>query len=292
MAGSAVPRRMLGRELKKLRERSGVSAQNAARAIEVSPQTLWRMESGQDGPKLKELYIKILCGMYGASEELTDELIALVGEIKKPGWWHSFADALPADSELLIGLEEAAHQLTTFQTTVIPGLLQTEDYRRAILRIELPDRSVGERERLVELHTRRAARLRDAARPVGFRVLISESALYHEVGGPTVMAEQLEHLVSAGFASNISIRIVSQRLGNHLGLITGSFVLMDFPVRPASRLTEPPVVYVQGFTGALYLDRETEIEEYRRAVSQIQKIALDEGESRGLLRRAARECGA
>jgi len=289
MTGSAVPRRMLGRELKKLRERSGVSASAAARAIEVSTQTLWRMESGQEGPKMKELYVKILCGMYGAGEDMTEALAALVAEIKKPGWWHSFADAVPEDSDLFMGLEEAALRMTTFQLTLIPGLLQTPDYRRAILWIEFPNRSARELESLIELHGRRVMRLQDDAHPVELRVLLSESALHHQVGGPIVMAEQAGHLADIGSAPNMSIRIVPQKVGSHVGLISGPFLLMDFPVHPTSRLTEPPVVYVQGFTGALYLDQEAEIKQYRQAVAQIQQVALNEEESTTLLRQVARE---
>lgn len=290
MTGSAVPRRMLGRELKKLRERSGVTVPVAARAIEVSPQTLWRMESGQDGPKLKELYVKILCGMYGASEKHTVALANLVAETKKPGWWHSFADAVAADSDLLIGLEEAANQLTTYQLCLVPGLLQTTEYRRAIAWIEFPGRSAPELEPLLELHSRRVARL--GGRSPGsldVRVLLSESALYHQVGGPGVMADQLEHLADAGSVQNVSIRIIPQQAGNHLGMIAGPFVLLDFPIHSTVRLSEPPVVYVQGFTGALYLDQQAEIGQYRRAVAHMQQVALDEEASRDLLQRVARE---
>ncbi|WP_433598478.1 helix-turn-helix domain-containing protein [Nocardia sp. CA-135953] len=289
MTGSAVPRRMLGRQLKRLREESGVSPTAAARAIEVSPQTLWRMESGQRGPKLKELYIGVLCKMYGATEEESAALAGLVAETKKPGWWHSYGDAVPAHFDLFIGLEEAAKRLTTFQLTLVPGLLQTPDYRRALAWIEFPSHAAAALETLIEVHSRRQSRLRDSAGDFEFRVLLSESVLHHQVGGPAVMAEQLRHLADIGRWPNVSIRVLPQQVGSHRGLITGSFVLMEFPLHPTSRLTEPPVVYVQGYTGALYLDQEAEITQYRTAIAQIQQVALNEDMSRELLLKVARE---
>ncbi len=281
---------MLGRELKKLREQSGVSAVAAAEAIEVSPQTLWRMESGQQGPKLKELYVKVLCEIYSAPADLSDALVSLVAETKKPGWWHSnFADVIPAHFDLFIGLEEVARQMTSFQLTLVPGLLQTPAYRRALVWIDFPNRSASELEPVFEVHRRRMARLNDGADAFQFRVLLSESVLHHQVGGPGVMQDQLEYLAKVGLAPNISIRIVPHRIGSHLGLLAGSFGLMEFPSQLTSRLTEPPVVYVQGYTGALYLDHESEIAQYRQAVTQIDRVALNESTSRDLLLKVARE---
>ncbi|MQY21636.1 helix-turn-helix domain-containing protein [Nocardia macrotermitis] len=290
MTGSAVPRRMLGRELKKLREQCGMAVVVAAEAIEASPQTLWRIESGQQGPKLKELYVRVLCEMYGAPADLTEALVGLVAETKKPGWWHSnFADLIPAHFDLFIGLEEVAERMTSFQLTLIPGLLQTPEYRRALVWVDFPNRPASELEPIFEMHRRRIARLDDSADTFEFRVLLSESVLHHQVGGPGVMQDQLEYLAKVGMAQNISIRIVPHGVGSHLGLLAGSFVLMEFPSQPTSRLTEPPLVYVQGFTGALYLDQESEIAHYRRAVAEINRVALDESASRDLLTKVARE---
>jgi DNA-binding XRE family transcriptional regulator len=287
MAGSAVPRRMLGRELKKLRERSGVTVPVAARAIEVSPQTLWRMESGQDGPKLKELYVKILCEIYGASEEVTEALAALVGETKKPGWWHKFADIVPDHFDLFIGLEEAAARVATFQLAVLPGLLQTPEYREAVMWAEFPGTSSEDLERYLDILHRRQMRLQDS----GFELcaLLCESILRRPIGGPAVMTDQVLHLYAMSSLPNVAIQIVPDRVGCHHGLLTGSFVMMDFPEHSIVRLTEPPVVYVQGYTGALYLDQAVEVERFRRAATEIQRVALDVDASRQLLLSISRE---
>lgn len=289
MTGSTVPRRMLGRQLKRLREQSGVSPSAAAKAIEVSTQTLWRMESGQPGPKLKELYVGVLCRMYGANSEETQALTGLVAEAKKPGWWHSYSDAIPAHFDLFIGLEEAAKRLTTFQLTLVPGLLQTPEYRRAVAWVELPNHPTPEVDRLVEVHERRRARLRDNGDRLSLDVLLAESALHHEVGGAAVMAGQLRHLAEIGTLTNVSVRVIPQSVGSHIGLITGSFVMLEFPPHPTSRLTEPPVAYVQGYTGALYLDQHTEIGKYRDALVRLGHVALDRERSRSLLLEMVRE---
>ncbi|MGF6882543.1 DNA-binding XRE family transcriptional regulator [Nocardia sp. GAS34] len=287
MTGSAVPRRMLGRELKKLREGSGVTVPVAARAIEVSPQTLWRMESGQDGPKLKELYVKILCEMYGASEEVTEALAALVGETKKPGWWHSFAEVVPDHFDLFIGLEEAAARVATFQLAVLPGLLQTPEYRQAVMWVEFPGKSPEDLERYLDILQRRQMRLRGN----GFelRALLCESILRRPMGGPAVMTDQVLHLYAMSSLPNVAIQIVPDRVGGHQGLLTGSFVMMDFPEHSTARLTEPPVVYMQGYTGALYLDQAVEVEQFRYATKEIQRVALDVDASRQLLLTISRE---
>jgi transcriptional regulator with XRE-family HTH domain len=280
---------MLGRELKKLRDRSGVSAAAAARAIEVSPQTLWRMESGQEGPKLKELYVNVLCDLYGVSDSYTEVLVGLVGETKKPGWWYGFVDSVPTEFDLFMGLEETTRRLTSFQQTLVPGLLQIPEYRRALAWTQFPTRSSEALEPWIEILVRRQQRLRDGDPDFEFRALVCESALRNQVGSRGVMEEQLVHMATVGSLPNVSIRIVPQQAGNHLGLIAGSFVLMEFPVHRIEHLTEPPVIYVQGYTGALYLDQDSEIRQYRAAVAEIQRMALDEPASRQLLLETSKE---
>ncbi len=289
MNGSAVPRRMLGRELKRLREESGVSAAAAARAIEVSPQTLWRMESGQPGPKLKELYITVLCAMYGATDRHTEDLVTLIEEARRPEWWHGIAGVVPDHLDLFLGLEEAAQRSTNFEESLVPGLLQIPEYRRALVRIEYPTRSSLDVELLIEVLVNRQRRLRDSVPNVEFRALLSESVLYNQVGGPDVMGDQLVHMATAGAAPNVSVRIVPQRAGAHLGLITGSFVLLEFPPHRTPHLTEPPVVYLQADTASHYLDQDAELERYRTAIADIQGKALNEEASRQLLLDISRE---
>lgn len=290
MSGSTVPRRMLGRQLRELREKAGVSMTQACKAIEVSPQTMWRMEGGQS-VKLKVVYIEALCRLYGASDDDAAALLGLIEEAQRTGWWHSYGDCVPVHFDLYLGLEEAARRLTTWQLTLLPGLLQTPEYRRAMIWTVFPGMPTAAVEQRVEMTVKRQARLGDA----GFATtaLLSEAVLRHQVGGPGVMADQLNHLVELGKSPNISIRVVPQRVGSHLGLQTGPFVLLEFPARTSPDLrtkwVEPPVVYIEGYTGALYLEKDTEIDQYRSALVEIRRHALDEQDTRDILAQISKE---
>ncbi len=288
MTGSAMPRRKLGRELKRLREQSGVCASTASRAIEISPQTLWRMESGKPGPKLKELYVKILCEMYGAPAEVTITLAALVAEMKKPPWWHNSSGVVPKHAELLMELEDIADRVTTFHIDLVPDLLQTPDYRQAFARVNNPDNMIRQLGQVTDVLRHRQARLHSATSDLVLRALICESALHNTVGGAEVMKEQCQHLATVACLPNVSIRIIPQCIGIHPGMLTGPFVLLEFPAHPIAELTEPSVVYVQDYTAARYLDHENEVTQYRAAAAEIQRSALDEDASRQLLHEISR----
>nr|WP_246598495.1 helix-turn-helix transcriptional regulator [Nocardia tengchongensis] len=290
MTGSTVPRRMLGRQLRSMREKAGVSMTQACKAIEVSPQTMWRMEGGQS-VKLKVVYIEALCRLYEASDEDAAALLGLVEEAQRTGWWHSYGDCVPVHFDLYLGLEEAARRLTTWQLTLLPGLLQTPEYRRAMIWTVFPGMPTAAVEQRVAMTVKRQERLRET--DFVTTALLSEAVLHHHVGGQSVMADQLRHLVAIGASANVSIRVVPQRVGSHLGLQTGPFVLLEFPTRTSPELrtkwVEPPVVYVEGFTGALYLEKGSEIDSYRSALVEIKRHALDEQDTRDMLVQAAKE---
>ncbi|WP_433755525.1 helix-turn-helix domain-containing protein [Nocardia sp. CA-135398] len=287
--GSTLPRRMLGRALKRLREGSGTPPKVAAQAIRVSVQTLWRIETGQQGPKLKEIYVQALCQLYGAASDETKVLVGLVELAEQKNWWHPYEDVIPEVFALFIGLEEFARELTTFQLTLMPGLLQTADYRRAGVWALQPQASPTEVERNVELTIRRQERLQKDSQNFTLHALLCESTLRYPIGGPAVMGRQLRHLEQATQMPNVSIRVVPLSAGMHIGLQVGSFVLLEFPEHPTAYLSEPPVVYVDGYTGALYLEREPEIRQYRFGLAGIRRVALDEGKSRELVAQIARE---
>ncbi|MGY4102609.1 helix-turn-helix domain-containing protein [Nocardia sp. R16R-3T] len=287
--GSTLPRRMLGRALKRLREGSGTPPKVAAQAIRVSAQTLWRIETGQQGPKLKEIYVQALCQLYGAASDEMKVLVGLVELAEQKNWWHPYEDVIPEFFALFIGLEEYARELTTFQLTLMPGLLQTADYRRAGVWALRPQASPTEVERNIELTIRRQERLRKDSQNFTVHALLCESALRYPIGGPAVMGRQLRHLEEATQMPNVSVRVVPLSAGMHIGLQVGSFVLLEFPEHPTAYLSEPPVVYVDGYTGALYLEREPEIRQYRSGLAGIRRVALDEEKSRELVAQIARE---
>ncbi|WP_040694011.1 helix-turn-helix domain-containing protein [Nocardia vinacea] len=286
--GSTLPRRLLGRELHDLRENAGITMDVAKAAISVGKQTIWRMETGQP-VRLRLIDIERLCQVYGATEEKTQVLLGLTEEAQGKGWWHAYGDAIPKHFDLFVGLEQAANRLTTYQSALIPGLLQTPEYRRAVLWTEFPNVETAEIERRVELWSRRQARITDDENPIKLDVIVDELPLRRPIGGPAVMAAQLQHLAEVSRLDNVSVRVVPASVGTHMGLLIGTFVLLEFPKHPTAHLTEPPIVYVQGYTGALYLEKPEEVQQYRDAYTRLQRSALDEAASRRLILEIAEE---
>ncbi|MFI7664296.1 helix-turn-helix domain-containing protein [Nocardia sp. NPDC049526] len=286
--GSILPRRILARLLRDRREKAGIGVEAARKAIGVSKQTFWRMETGQP-TRINPLFIIHLAQMYGVGDETADVLLGLTEESQAKGWWHAYGDAIPKHFDLYVGLEDAAKRFSSYHTTLIPGLLQTPEYRRELHWTEFPGMPSDEVERRIELHRRRQERLHSKAKPLEMRVLLDESVLRRVQGSPEVMSAQLTHLVEASRLPNVSVRVVPLSAGRHKGVFTGSFVLLEFPRHPTAKLTEPPVVYIQGFTGALYLEKTDEVDEYRDAYAGIQRVALDEDASRGLIQQIAEE---
>ncbi|MFI5719653.1 helix-turn-helix domain-containing protein [Nocardia sp. NPDC051750] len=283
--GSTLPKRALGRELRRLRERRGTSQAAAARAIEVSPQTIGRMEDGH-ASRPTTLQVNGLCDLYQASDEERRFLLDLLRELrvaKQTGgtWWRAFADEIPADFNHFLALEAAASRITSWQVTLLPGLLQTPDYRRALTWSAHPNRSSADIERRIDLATQRQDRLSDNT--FHMEVLLSEAVLRHGIGGYGVMADQLLHLLELSELPNISIRVVPFMSRSQLGLIVRSFAYLQFPVPSNTRISEPPVVYVEGYTGSLYLERDPEIAQYAQAIHGIRRVSLDEDESRKLV---------
>jgi hypothetical protein len=150
-----------------------------------------------------------------------------------------------------------------------------------------PQDSTPDVERRVEMAVRRQECLQDKDFEVD--LYLSEAVLHHQVGGPSVMERQCCHLMTVGEMPNVSVRVIPHSVGSHMGLHVGAFVLLEFDSLPASGLVEPPVVYVEGYTGDLYLERDTEIDPYRHALEHIRHVALNQDESRTLMGRIARE---
>ncbi|MCC3329846.1 helix-turn-helix domain-containing protein [Nocardia abscessus] len=279
---------MLGRQLRALRISAGISAEYARNAIDVSKQTLWRMETGQP-VRLHPLVVEGLCKLYGASEERTAILLNLVEETKRTGWWHAFDDAILEDFNLFVELEATAKRIVSYQTTLLPGLLQTDEYRRALIWVRFPAMSGPEVERKIEAFRQRKSRLDRDYDAIRYEAVIDESALRRGIGGPSVMEGQLRHLLRFDERPSVSARVVPLAAEAYAGLNVGSFVILDFPEHPISHLTEPPVVYMQGFTGDLYLEKPDEVRQHRQAYADILRSALDQEGSRALIRKIAKE---
>jgi transcriptional regulator with XRE-family HTH domain len=288
-AGSTVPRRQLGRYLRDLRGSAGLTVRAAAKQLERSEPTIWRIESGLTS--VRSVEVEIMCRLYGASEDLTKALMALARETKAKGWWQAYGDVLPEWFDLYVGLEAAANRISWYEPELVPGLFQTAEYANALTRAHVPHESDAEIERRVELRLRRQGILGRPVDPPLLKVAVRESLLRCPVGGPGVMTAQLHRLADASELPNVTIRIVPFSAGLNPGMLTGSFEILRFPLNGGGQDSEPPTVFSDLFTGALYLDKPHEVELYDQAFGNIWNAALDPEPSRALLREAAEALG-
>jgi transcriptional regulator with XRE-family HTH domain len=286
-AGSTVPRRQLGRYLRDLRGEAGLTARAAARDLERSEPTLWRIETGQVA--VRSLDVKAMCDLYGATPEMTQALMALAKETKARGWWQGYGDVLPEWFDLYIGLEAAAAKISTYESDLVPGLLQSEQYARTLITADNPEVSEDEIERRVGLRMGRQAILRRPIDPPALQVALSETVLRRPVGGSEVMAAQLNRLAEVADLPNVALRVVPFAAGYHAGILSGAFALLHFPLNGGGTESEPPTVFADMYTGGLYLDKPNEIQRYSRAFGETWETALDEQASANLIGKTAEE---
>ncbi|WP_039803124.1 DUF5753 domain-containing protein, partial [Nocardia araoensis] len=219
---STIARRMLGMQLETLRERADITREAAAAAIASARSTIWKMETGQP-VRFNPVLIERLCQLYNATEKETQVVLELVKETKgAKGWWQAFTDdTIPKDFNLFVGLEDAANRITSYQTTFLPGLLQTDDYRRAIIWAEYPNKPAEDVERHLEVGRKRQSRLTAEKNPLTMEVFVDESALHRTAGSTSVMTAQLQHLADVGQLANIVIRVVPASTGIYRALMIG-----------------------------------------------------------------------
>ncbi|GIF73212.1 helix-turn-helix domain-containing protein [Asanoa siamensis] len=285
--GSTVPRRQLGRYLRRAREDAQVTVKAAADALEWSTPRIWRIENGAVG--MRALDVKAMCDLYGASAELTEVLMALARETKAKGWWQSYGDALPSWFELYVGLESAARRIRDLQTDVVPGLLQTKAYAREVIALDHPDLGPEEHERRLAVRMERQNLLvRRVPAPPSLEVIISEAVLMRSLRDRSAMAGQLRHLADANEMPNVAVRLLPFSAGLHRWASGGGFAILDFPEQ-RGREPEPPTVYSDGPTGALYLDKTREVDMYESIWLSASESALDSAQSTRAIRALSEE---
>ncbi|MFI5945485.1 helix-turn-helix domain-containing protein [Streptomyces uncialis] len=281
---STVPRRQLGRSLRQLRERAGVTLRAASQRFEWSETKMWRIETGRS--PVRALDVQMMCGAYEADEAATSALMDLAREAKTPSWWQTFGDTVPMGFDVLAGLESAASSIDTYASDLAPGLLQTPDYVRAIVRTRFPDAPNDDVENRVRFRMARQTIL-TGKRPPTLRAVLSETVLRRPMGSGQVMAAQLAHMVYVAGLPGISIRVVPLATEAHSGALAGAFVVMRFP-SPTGGIGEPTTIYGDTYTGGYYHDKEAEVAQYTEAFEGIWSTAQDEDTSRGVLADTAR----
>lgn len=207
-------------------------------------------------------------------------LVKLAQDARQRGWWYSYRDVLLNRYESFIGLETEASSIRNFELALIPGLLQTKDYARALIGGGPMELDAGDVDRRVEVRMTRQQILAQAGRPQLWAIL-DEAAIHRTVGGPAVMRRQLESLAQAGEQGRTTIQIVPFGAGAHSGQL-GPFVILGFP-----EPSEPEVVTVETVGGNLYVDKPEEVRLYTTAFDHLRAVALSPGGSRAMLRAAA-----
>lgn len=220
--------------------------------------------------------VRALLGVLEAVSDEVETLVNLASENRQPGWWRQYAEVLPRWFEGYLSLESEAARLFAYESEVVPGLLQTEEYAAEIVRhspyTPLPDEAA----RAAELRRARQVRL-IGPDPVHLDVVINEGALLRVVGGPEVMRGQLSRLVEAAGLSNVVLRVLPFAAGAHPG-VDGSFTVLEF-----ADPDDPRIVYLDRMTDSDYLDGLRDIAAYRYAHERLRAASLPPSESRGMI---------
>jgi hypothetical protein len=229
------------------------------------------METGQRGATARD--IRDLCRIYGVTDPAQrDRLTRLAAAGKRQGWWQGYELDYFAT---YVGLEEEAIALSYFQSSIVPGLLQTPAYVRAIHEVNVPPISAERIEQLIEVRlTRQKLLTRDP--PLKLSIILDEAALHRQVGGPAVMKEQLERLAEVATLPSVTIQVIPFTAGAHAAL-ESTFNILDFE-DPA-----PSLVYVEGLVGFIYLERPQDLARYRGVFGQLRAGALTPQESLELI---------
>ena len=259
-SGPTVLRILLGSQLRMLREVKGITREEAGYAIRASGSKISRMELGR--VSFKERDVTDLLKLYGVDEDETATLVALATQANSPGWWHKYGDVLPDWFQVYVGLEEAASLIRLYEVQFVPGLLQTADYARAVVRLGQPGAAPEEIERRISLRMGRQELL---TKPGGPRLwaIVDEAALRRPIGGKEVMRAQLEQLILATEEPQVTLQVMPFQSGGHAAE-AGAFTIMRFPEPDL-----PDVVYLEQLTSALYLDKRDDVEKYTEVMERL-----------------------
>lgn len=280
-AGPAVLRMLVGAHLRRLREDRGISREDAGYTIRASGSKISRMELGRVA--LKERDVADLLTLYGVSgAPECGTVLELARRASVPGWWRAFSDYVPNWFEPYLGLEQGASVIRSYEIQCIPGLLQTEDYARAI--IGLGHRAAGEEEAEARVRLRmRRQQIITRPDPARLWAIIDEGALRRPVGGRAVMRGQIEHLIGSAALSNVTIQVLPFGATAHAAA-AGPIAILRFP-----EWELPDVVYLEQLNGAIYPDRPADLERYWDAMNRLVTEAEPPGRTLKLLRQILAE---
>jgi transcriptional regulator with XRE-family HTH domain len=264
---TTVQQRRLARILRSLREGAGLTIEQVAKELELSPSTISRMETAQVGVRPRD--VKALLELYEVTAVRHAELLELARKSRQQPWWYEYRE-IPAAS--VVGYEFDASSVRQYVTMVLPGLFQTREYAAEVLRSIRPDAPAREIEQRLELRMHRQELLTQEGAP-DLWIILDEATLHRPIGGPAVMRTQLQRLIEVSALPKITLQVLPFSAGPHAGL-DGDFTIYSF-----SDPADPDLVFIENSGGDLYLEDADRIERYRLIFSHLQTAALNTVES-------------
>lgn len=267
--GSLVRRWRLGKLLRQLREQAGKSQGDAADYLGVRRPTISRIENGRHAILPKN--VRFLCQLYEVGAPLVDTLIRQAEESNERGWWVSYSDTMPNWFETYVAFEADARQILTYQSELVPGLLQTPETVRA-MRLAAGSPSPDDIEKSVQFRLARQQRFE--VKPPAYHVVLNEAVVRRSIGD---MAGQIRHLLAMADREFITLQVLPFATGPHAGM-KGSFTLVTLPDEPS-----PNFVYIEHEDGATYLERPSDLDRYTSSFESLATQALSPGDTTDLL---------
>ncbi|WP_329425981.1 helix-turn-helix domain-containing protein [Streptosporangium sp. NBC_01495] len=272
-----VRRRRLAAELRRLRKESNLTTDQVAKALEVSQSSISRIETARQGIKINDL--RALLTLYQVPEDKATDLLTLARQARQQGWWQVFGDVVPESFQAFVGLETEARQRRSYDMSLIPGLLQTPDYHRALVDAELINRTSEEVDRKIEF---RLARQRQTLGNDDLELcFIVDEASLHRLP-ENIKTGQLPHLIETSERPNVNLHVLPFGTGIHAAM-DGSFVILGFGA------PDPDVVYIETQLSGLYLEQPAAVRRYNLVYEDLRAKTLDARMSRNLLAKLAKE---
>lgn len=259
--------RRLAAELRRLRTEADLTREEVSEQTSINPATLYRIETARVRPQRRTLMAML--DTYGITDEdQRGELIALSQQATQLGWLQTYESELPELYTTYISFETEARSVHNYESLFVPGLLQTQDYARAVIKAGLPLATEEDIHARIEARIRRQESLRKKD-SIRLWTIVDEAVLHRQVGSAKVTAEQLEVLAEAATQPHITLQVIPFDSGAHAGM-PGSFVIMDFP-NPA----DPALVYIDSMAGDLFLEHEADVRRFTTTFEYLQATALD-----------------
>jgi transcriptional regulator with XRE-family HTH domain len=268
-----VRRRRLALELRRLRESARLTCEEVAERLECSASKISRVETGRVSVSPRD--VRDMLEIYGVPEAERESLVQLARDSRQKGWWQAYGDTIEPHFATYLGLESAASEIRIYEVSLMPGLVQTEDYARTVISAGMVSSTREEIERKVRL--RMARQELSKADPPRVWFVLDEAALRRQVGGPGVMRMQLEYLLEVASLPNVAMQVIPFGGGAHPAM-GRPFVILVFPER-----IDPDVVYLEDLTSALYVEDVFEVDRYNVFFNHLRATALSFDDSKALI---------